>query len=240
MTIVKPFTKEEQHNNLVKLGKYLAKLSKAHNLNHFRMAHFATHSYADGDERRDPYWHDAFEEIPVTKIQGIIKDCFCGTAACAVGHVPLCMPKEFKRAMALLPKADLEADNDVRSEVWAHLSYHLFGFKTAMEDSWQFLFGGIWQTSDTPYYRTSWAAADRIAYYLQHPAHDYSYKHDAMDDAVGASTQEGWITRKLHEQHLRDAIEIAEPMTASDVIGAIKDFMRRKAENEELQHDMQS
>jgi hypothetical protein len=75
-------------------------------------------------------------------------------------------------------------------------------------------FGGIWDKQDDPYNRTSWAAADRIAWYLAGKEIRYSYE---MNMCVGYAAKKGWITQEQHELHLEEAEEIKGYTALSNV-----------------------
>jgi hypothetical protein len=178
---------KKHRENLEKLGRYLAKLTADHNVRHFRMEEFMFHYGKMEDE-------ELVGTITTLNALKLVKEHFCGTSACALGHIPLAMPREFKR---------------IEFVGWNQIAWQLFGIDR-YDPEWDFLFGGHWSYVVDPYYRTSWAAADRIGYILTHDNDGYS--SDDMKDAEGTAMQLGWITKRKHSMNLSAAKKIARKM----------------------------
>jgi hypothetical protein len=201
---VKPFTPEEQKTNLETLGRYLARLNKLHNVKHFRMGDFVRH-------HEDPT--DSGTSFKPLDAVTIIKSCFCGAAACAIGHMHIVMPEVFNRAYQVMPDWFRSDYGYSPGEIWAALSVEAFGYSSNSRE-WNFLFGGHWEGSEETYHSTSWAAADRIAYLLSGVYLDFDNysSRTFMKPATGASARAGWISRKMHLTRLKWSEEIKAEM----------------------------
>jgi hypothetical protein len=181
------FTKKEQRANLEKLGRYLANLSPAHNKKHFDMTQYFSHD--DDAFSCAKQGREALE---------IAQHHFCGTIACAIGHAPKAMPDEFARLVKEYPAVS----SIYHQQAWELTSEHLVGVPAAGA-LWRFLFGPDWGEAEAYYLSTSWAAADRIAYYLEYKSPPYNwYQSDVF---VGCALKAGWITDAKHKANLRNA-----------------------------------
>jgi hypothetical protein len=206
------FTDRQRRNNTVKLGKYLANLSAAYNVQHFRMGDYLNH-FKSAD-----LWGDRASIIYADNVMKIIEECFCGTSACAVGHIPMVLKEQYKRVIKLRPEID-----------WIDLATMilLVEFDNARDyddpkyGEYSFLFGGHWEDASDPYARTSWAAADRLAYSL-----DDKFKYseygmgDTMDGITGYAVKAGWVTQEQHNLHLDQAEKFDELMLTVNVVAA--------------------
>lgn len=157
---------------LTKLAKYLVKLSPEYNAEHFRMSTF--------------YRHNDEEEFPSDAID-TFKHHICGTAACAIGHIPVVFPE--------LTREVCEGSYSYsKNDVWRALSGAVLGIGMS-EIVWEFLFGADWGYRTDKYQRTSWAVADRIAYYL-----DGDYRQASIRSQGTASkyrsAEKGWTTKE--------------------------------------------
>jgi hypothetical protein len=167
--------------NLEKLGKYLANLSYEYNEKHFDM-----HAYIKHRGNR----------LSVAQITDEFDKCICGTVACAVGHIPVVFPIIFKKF-----KQESAAAGSVSG--WAYLSERALG--ELDERTWEWFFSAWWGQARHPYYqRTSWAVADRIAYWLDGNG-PLSWSESLDKAPNGYAVKKGWITQELYEQHARES-----------------------------------
>jgi hypothetical protein len=107
----------------------------------------------------------------------LLSDCLCGTAACAIGHMPLLFPITAKR---------ITSSYSIKFSLWDHLCKEVTGIGRGY--LWSYLFGPHW-ARDRNYDSTSWAVADRIAYYLRTGRHD-------KERPYGESVRAGWISEE--------------------------------------------
>lgn len=182
---------EPNVENLTKLGKRLAGLSWNYNKQHFNMQSYMKHN----DDQIDS----------ATEGVNIVQTHFCGTVMCAVGHVPIIMPKqvlqldkEYRKFFEYTEENGYDPNDGTYGADWGDICRYLLGV-APMGNVWSFLFGGDWGSSCVYYNRTSWAAADRIAWYLnnlhQGPA---ITRHMHAVDAPwrGEAVRMGWTTQR--------------------------------------------
>jgi hypothetical protein len=162
--------------NLEKLGRYLANLSPSYQREHFNMRVFATHNGLSLEPRQ---------------IRDELTSHICGTAACAIGHIPVVFPDEFRKN---------------RNKHWWALAYKILGVTS------EWLFAATWGRSKVPFNRTSWAVADRIACTLERngtPSQWISWgeENELRPDWSGAAVRAGWVTparRKYQRSTLKE------------------------------------
>jgi len=153
---------------LIRLANHMLSFTAEQNAKHFRMRTFLEHR--------------AEELTPLQALlQHVLSDCYCETVACAVGHAPALFPelmKKFDKECSIkdvdFSHYDEETQEPVYKEViippgYPELSKYLFNINVHTS-VFNFLFGGDWDTGRLHEYgSTSWAVADRIFYYLDHP-----------------------------------------------------------------------
>jgi hypothetical protein len=210
------FTREQQRSNLETLGRYLLRLTKQHNVSHFRMGTFVSHWNDDAREM--------FQVDNVKRVDEIIKECFCDTSACAIGHIPLVFKKEWDKWIKTYAG---------RLDDWSFICEAFLGIEAGSfyNFDFHFMFGGQWEESNDPYYRTSWAVADRIAWYLDGKWNFSDMYHDQMDACVGYAAKIGWISKSAHRTRVAWAKQI-DGMMLKDVHFASKLLAQDKKERE--------
>lgn len=159
---------EQVHvRRLKKLANHLLSFDAEQNAKHFRMRVFLE--------------HDQQELQPLQALaQQVLSDCYCNTVACAIGHAPGLFPalmKKFNKELRW--KASREVYDSVGNYTgeeeywvppsWREVSKFLFDIESG-SDVFEFLFGGDWDSGRYhSYAATSWAVADRIFWFLDHP-----------------------------------------------------------------------
>lgn len=168
--------------NLEKLGRYLAQRTLKYNEKHFNMNVFFTHRG---------------QQEPPDGALDVIDTHWCGTAACAMGHIPVLFRKE-----------TVDYITHAQYPNWYNLGAEVLGVdqNDAMR-LWSFLFDPDWSGHLVcPYDRTSFAAADRIAYVLYEHEGDFEQENKNLFDseirvrhmpkAYGAAKRAGWIRKE--------------------------------------------
>lgn len=168
--------------NLERLGCYLANLSPSYVKKHFDMRHF--------------FEHNKSSESPADAVE-TVKTHFCGTVACAVGHIPMALP-------------EIDFSHYYWGSSWWRVSADILGISSIdREGLWEFLFSMLWGTShwaETEYDKTAYAAADRIAYVLFEVKEPDFVSHTDMGKAYGAAKRAGWVKRqKMTRKVMQDA-----------------------------------
>jgi hypothetical protein len=163
----------DNRSRWIKFGKHLTNLSEEYQRTHFNMSWYLSHNGEDYD---------------IQHAETFFNENFCGTTACAIGHLPVIFPGLFKKA---------------RAEAWDDLETAILGYTPY--GAWDFLFGGDWSDAKLHYDRTSWAVADRIAYILKAPPADHpgDYHHlKLFGKWRGYSVRHRWIDPKTYEERL--------------------------------------
>jgi len=159
---------QKYKNRLRKLAYHMMSFTAEQNAKHFRMRVFLEHNEQ--------------ELSPLTALaQQVLSACYCNTVACAVGHAPILFPslmKQFEKECSYWAEDVYLHDDADGTAVYGRkfmkpsyreLSRFLFNIESG-SDEFEFLFGGDWDSGSLHDYRsTSWAVADRIMYYLDHP-----------------------------------------------------------------------
>lgn len=187
---------------LIKLAKHMMSFTAEQNARHFRMKVFLEH---DQEELR-----------PLDALaQQVLSSCYCETVACAIGHAPALFPslmKQFDKKHGWWHKhmrwdAELEEEVEVEEKVlpsWREVSKFLFDIESGSEE-FEFMFGGDWDSGRYHNYAaTSWAVADRIFYYLDHPN---TYR-DSHYDWCYYSAREGKASEAVLEKMMDELTEL--------------------------------
>jgi hypothetical protein len=185
---------EQQHRkNLEKLGKYLAKLDYRHNIRYFDMRVFLKHN---GDQ------------IDPVEVKDELTNHICGTSACAVGHAPIALPREFRALMK-----ELGSRNNYDNTNWFNIASGLFGvgYKSESTDPngklWEWLFDMNWGLEyQNDYTTTSWSVADRIAYAFEHDVTNFSWteRWDVAQQIKGLCVEAGYVSQRRFNTNLKN------------------------------------
>jgi hypothetical protein len=175
------------------LGIKLANLSRQYNQEHFNMGTYFSHN--DGEVH-------AFDAIP-----DIVEGHFCGTVACAAGHIPMTFPRAFKE--------HLKKNSDDTN--WDRVIEAILGIDTTTASGYQLytmFFSGNWALS-APFDMTSWGAADRIAYFLEEGPRPGPFEFtQAAEWSRGYSVRAGFVTEARYVLNQEDAKKFGYGVTA--------------------------